>query len=273
MALKDQLNVQEIGRVGDASAPAFLLAHGYGCDQTLWYPVARLLGEQARCIVFDWPGAGGADPESYDVQRHQTLDGYADDLIALLRELAIPDIVFVGHSVAASVGALAAAREPGLFGQLAMLAPSPCFLNDPPHYEGGFELEQLQTLVRGLAEGHAAWAQAMAPMVMGNPEQPALARRLEEKFCLMDPTIAVRWAKATFFMDVRAAIPAVSVPTLVMQCASDALVPPGVGPWLQRQLPVGRLLQLDACGHCPHVAAPAEVAALLCEHGAWRGEA
>jgi hypothetical protein len=65
-----------------------------------------------------------------------------------------------------------------------MLVPSPCFLNDPPGYEGGFEMEALQALVRSLA--------------------------------------------------------------------------------------VGRL-RLRASGHCPHVSAPEEIAAVLWQHAGWRG--
>lgn len=271
MSLRKKLNVREIKPDGYTGTTTFLLGHGYGCDQNMWYPAARLLAADSRCLLFDWPGAGHAQADAYDPLRHQTLDGYADDLIALLDELALPDVVYVGHSVGASIGALAAARAPGLFGQLAMLAPSPCFLNELPDYPGGFELAQLDTLVRELAEGHNAWAKAMAPLVMGNPERPALALELEAQFCLMDPTIAVRWARATFLMDVRPAIPLVRVPTLVMSCRNDALVPPGVNDWLHRHLPLGRLVALQAQGHCPHVSEPEEVAGVLRRHARWRG--
>lgn len=271
-SLKKWLNVQEFGPCSDSSAPIFLFGHGYGCDQTLWHPVARLLSRDARCVLFDWPGAGRAAPEAYDPLRHQALQGYADDLIALLEELALPDVVYVGYSVAASIGVLAAARAPALFGQLALLAPSPCFVNDLPAYPGGFELEQLHLLVRGLAEGQEAWVQAVAPQIMGNPERPHLAQELAAAFSLMDPSVAVRWAKATFFLDVRPLIPKVKVPTLLIPSRDDALVPPGVNDWLQQHLPVCRRVTLDTRGHCPHVSGPEEVARVLRQHGRWRGE-
>jgi sigma-B regulation protein RsbQ len=87
----------------------------------------------------------------------------------------------------------------------------------------------------------------------------------------MDPDIAMRWARATFMTDIRAVVPQVRVPCLVLQCQADALAPPAVGQWLHRHLPVSRLLDLQATGHCPHVSAPAEVAAVLNEWMAWRG--
>ncbi len=264
------LNVNVMLAGSAAGAPTLLLAHGYGCDQGMWLEVARALPETRR-ILFDWPGAGAADPGAYDTRRHATLDGYADDLLALMAELDLHDAVVVGHSVAASIAALAARREPARFGLLAMLSPSPCFANHPPDYLGGFEPAQLEGLVHGLAEGQEAWSRAIAPVVMGNPERPALGTRLADSFCAMDPAIALRWARATFLSDLRPVMSEVRVPCLVMQSRDDALAPEAVGRWLGAQLPTNRVELLQSTGHCPHVSAPAEVARVLREHLAWRG--
>ncbi|MDP2005463.1 MAG: alpha/beta hydrolase [Rubrivivax sp.] len=253
-----------------AGAPTLVFAHGYGCDQGMWHEVAQALPDTQR-VLFDWPGAGQADPAAYDARRHATLEGYADDLLALLDELALLDAVVVGHSVAASIAALAARRQPARFGMLAMLAPSPCFLNDPPDYLGGFDRAQLEDLVHGLAEGQAAWSRAIAPVVMGNPERPALSERLADSFCAMDPTIALRWARATFLSDLRPQMADVRVPCLVMQSRDDKLAPEAVGRWLAAQLPTSRHALLDAIGHCPHLSAPAEVTRVLQAHLSWRG--
>lgn len=265
-----ELNVHILDAEGAGPAPTLVFAHGYGCDQSLWREVAQAL-PRARRVLFDWPGAGGADPAAYDPQRHATLDGYADDLLALLAALDTHDAVVVGHSVAATIALIAAAREPARFGQLVLVAPSPCFINDPPDYQGGFDRAQLTELIEGLAEGQAAWSRAVAPVVMGNPERPALSDRLADSFCAMDPVIALRWARATFLSDIRALVPQVAVPSLILQCQSDALAPLAVGDWLQARLPRSRLVPLQATGHCPHVSAPAEVAQVLDLWMDWRG--
>jgi sigma-B regulation protein RsbQ len=254
-----------------AEHPATLLfAHGYGCDQTLWHEVAQAL-PLTRRFFFDWPGAGGADPAAYDPSRHADLEGYADDLLVLLDELDLHDVVIVGHSVAASIGLLAARRAPQRFGLLAMVSPSPCFSNDPPAYTGGFGIAQLDQLIAGLAEGQAAWSRSVAPLVMGHPDRPQLASRLADSFCAMDPAIALRWAQATFLADIRLQVPQVFVPCLVLQSQDDALAPATVGHWLHSHLPSSQLVLLQASGHCPHVSAPAEVAAVLRERLDWRG--
>lgn len=268
--MQTALNVHILEADRPAGAPTLLLAHGYGCDQSMWQQVAQALPETRR-ILFDWPGAGGADPTAYDAQRHATLDGYADDLLTLMSELDLRDTVVVGHSVGASVAALAARRDPSRFGLLAMLSPSPCFSNDLPHYRGGFERAQLEDMVRGLAEGQAAWARSAVPMVMANPERPALGEQWATTFCAMDPAIALRWARATFLSDIRSLIPEVTVPCLLLPSSDDALAPVEVGRWLAAQLPCNHYELLQATGHCPHVSAPIEVAHALRRHLVWRG--
>ena len=208
---------------------------------------------------------------AYDPIKHGELDGYADDLLALMEDLDLQDVIVVGHSVAATIGALAARRAPQRFGLLAMVSPSPCFLNDLPAYDGGFVGTQLEALITGLAEGQAAWSRSVAPLVMGNPYRPQLATRLADSFCAMDPAIALRWARATFMADIRLQVPEVKVPCVVMQAQDDALAPEAVGHWLHSHLPSSQLVLLQASGHCPHVSAPAEVADVLRARLAWRG--
>ncbi|GAB4038261.1 MAG: alpha/beta hydrolase [Rubrivivax sp.] len=239
-----------------------VFAHGYGCDQNVWQPVVDAL-PGCRRVLFDWPGAGRSDPGAYHPERHARLDGYAEDLLALLDALDLHDVTLVGHSVAASIALLAAAADDRRLGRLVLVAPSPCFLDDPPGYFGGFERAQLDDLVDGLARAHQAWSRAMAPVIMGTPDRPALAADLASRFCAMDPDIALRWARATFFADVRGVVPQVRRPCTVLQCTDDALAPAAVGEWLARHLPAAQLQVLQARGHCPHMSALAEVAAAI----------
>jgi len=81
---------------------------------------------QHRCITLNQPGAGAANPAACDPVRHATLQGYAAMLLDLLAELAEPDLVCLGHSVSAMIGALAAVQAPDAFSQWVMLCPLPC---------------------------------------------------------------------------------------------------------------------------------------------------
>ena len=109
MSAAERYNVTESGR---ADGPAMVFAHGFGCDQHMWRFVAPAFEDRFRVILFDHAGAGGSAPDAYDVARHGSLQGYAQDVVELCRELGVTDGVFVGHSVSAMIGVLADLQAP-----------------------------------------------------------------------------------------------------------------------------------------------------------------
>ena len=72
-------------------------------------------------VLFDHVGAGGSDLGSFSRDKYASLNSYADDVLEIGRELGIQDGVFVGHSVSAMIGELAAIEEPKMFGKLVMV--------------------------------------------------------------------------------------------------------------------------------------------------------
>lgn len=244
---------------GPDDARTIVFAHGYGCDQNMWRFVAPTFSSDYRVVLFDLAGCGRADPGRYDPRRHCYLEAYAEDLCDLLQENTSAPVLFVGHSISAMIGALAAIRAPELFDGLIMVGPSPCYLNDGD-YRGGFERGDIDTLLDLLDGNHHAWAARMAPIIMGNPDRPHLAAELEASFCRMMPHAARIFARVTFTSDCRAIIPILDVPTLILQSSDDAVAPLEVGMWVANNLRGSTLIHLGATGHCPHVSAPAETA-------------
>ena len=106
MSAARRSNVVEHGR---ADGPPMIFAHGFGCDQAMWRHVWPAFVEEHRVLLFDHVGHGGADAAAFDPERHSTLQGYADDVLDICRELDLTGVVFVGHSVSAMIGVLAAA--------------------------------------------------------------------------------------------------------------------------------------------------------------------
>jgi sigma-B regulation protein RsbQ len=247
-------NVTEHGR---PDGQAMVFAHGFGCDQNMWRHVAPHFEDRYRVVLFDYVGAGGAQV-SFDAERYSTLDGYADDVLRICRDLDLTDVVFVGHSVSAMIGVLAEAREPGRFAALVMVGPSPRYIDDDG-YLGGFTRPDVDDLLNSLASNYLGWSAAMAPAIMGHPERPELGEELRTSFCTVDPTIAETFARATFLSDNRADLERVQAPTLVLQSKEDVIAPPVVGEFVAEQLPDATLVVLDTTGHCPHLSAPGAV--------------
>jgi sigma-B regulation protein RsbQ len=239
-----------------------VLAHGFGCDQNMWRFVVPAFEDEYRIVLFDHVGAGGSDLGAYDPQKYASLDGYATDVLELCAELDLHDVVFVGHSVSSMIGVLAAVREPDRFGALVLVAPSPRYLDDEG-YLGGFGAADIEELLGSLESNYLGWSTAMAPVIMGNPDRPELGAELTASFCRTDPEIARQFARVTFLSDNREDLARVPVPTLVLQCSSDAIAPRAVGEFVQRALPDGSLVVLDATGHCPNLSAPGETIAAM----------
>jgi len=223
----------------------------------MWRFVASAFEDRYRTVLFDFVGAGRSDLSAYDPQRYSTLDGYAADVIDVMQALDLRDVIFVGHSVAAMIGVLVAAREPDRFGALILVAPSPRYIDDDD-YVGGFSEQDIEGLLVSLESNYLGWSSTMAPVIMGNADRPELGAELTASFCRTDPEIQKRFARATFLSDNRADLAQVKLPTLVLQCSDDVIAPDCVGEYVHAKVPGSTLVKLKATGHCPNLSAPAE---------------
>ena len=239
-----------------------VFAHGFGCDQHMWRHVTPAFEPDHRIVLFDHVGAGQSDISAYAADKYSSLTGYADDLLEICRELELRDVIFVGHSVSAMIGVLAAGREPDRFAKLVLVGPSPRYVNDGD-YVGGFTREDIDELLESLDSNYLGWSRAMAPGIMGTPDRPELGEELTDSFCRTDPAIARAFARTTFLSDNRNDLAGVRVPTLVLQCSSDVIAPRAVGEYVHRAIPGSRLVVLAATGHCPNLSAPEETVAAI----------
>jgi sigma-B regulation protein RsbQ len=213
-------NVRISGR-GDRP---IMFVHGLGCDQRMWRYVAPTFEVDYKVILMDLSGCGQSDLSAFDLDRHSKLEGYAQDILEIIAALDLQDVIFVGHSVSSMLGAIAAIRQPEKFSKLIMVAPSPCYLNHPPDYVGGFDREDIEELFDLMDKNYMGWASFLAPLAMGNSQSPELAQELENSFCSTDPITAKAFAKATFYSDCRSFLPEIVTPCLIMQCTEDAIV-------------------------------------------------
>jgi sigma-B regulation protein RsbQ len=253
---RNVLSRNNVKVLGHGTQP-MLFAHGFGCDQNMWRFVVPAFADDYRVVLFDYVGSGRSDLEAYDERRYSTLAGYADDVLEICHALDLKDVIFVGHSVSSMIGVLAAIREPARFAHLILVGPSPRYINESP-YVGGFERADIEQLLDTMDKNYIGWANFLAPAIMKNPERPELSAELTESFCSTDPTIARRFAEATFYADNRADLQKVTIPSLILQCSDDIIAPTAVGEYVHNQLPGSTLHLMQATGHCPHMSHPEE---------------
>ena len=120
-SLLEALNVRVVG----SGEKILVLAHGFGTDQSAWQRILPSISPYYRVILYDLVCAGSVNPDYFDFRRYTTLDAYVDDLLRILDALAVESCAYVGHSISAMIGILAAIRRPELFSKLVLIGASP----------------------------------------------------------------------------------------------------------------------------------------------------
>jgi sigma-B regulation protein RsbQ len=251
MSVQQRNNVQVSGQ----GPVTMIFAHGFGCDLNMWRFFAPSFADRYRTVLFDLVGGGKSDLSAYDRNKYDSLTGYAADVLEIIDEFSDDPVVYVGHSVSAMIGMLAAIKRPECFAANVMVGPSPSFINDGD-YVGGFTRTDIEELLEALESNYLGWSSTMAPVIMGSPEQPDLAQELTNSFCRTDPEIAKHFARVTFFADHRADLVKVTTPTLIVQSNDDLLAPLSVGDFMHSKIAGSALSVVENVGHCPHLSAP-----------------
>lgn len=261
---------ERIGRrnhvsVRGVDGPVLIFAHGFGCDQSLWLEVIEGFEKDYRVVLFDYVGSGLSDVTAYDARRYASFEGYAKDILEICDAFELRDVTLVAHSVSAMIGLQAALRRPELFRQLVMIGASPCYLNEGSAYNGGFSAADLDGILEMMDRNFVGWTEFFAPIAMSNPERPELADSLAQTFCANDPEIARRFAEITFKGDSRPLLSQLIVPTALLHCAFDAIVPDSVAEYLHREIRGSTLRTIQSLGHMPQVSHPRETSAAVRE--------
>jgi sigma-B regulation protein RsbQ len=236
---------------------AAVLGNGFGTRQDCWAPLLPLLEARHRVVRFDW----AVDPKHFDTARYSTLDGYVEDLIAVVRIGAKGPCALIGHSMSSMIGMLAAKREPELFRHVVMIAPAPCFIRDA-NYEAGFTQEEIDAVFESISDDYLAWTAAFAPVAVG-PSHSAAIDDFREELRALRPDIALTMAQLLFSMDLRPELDGYTTPTTIIQPSADPVVPVAIGEFLAERWPQAELVVIDSAGHLPHVTAPEKVAEVL----------
>ena len=241
--------------VSGSGRDVLMFGHGYGGDQTMWHSVAPAFEWDYRVVMFDYVGAGGSDASAFDAERYKSLRGYAQDVLDICNELDLNKVTFIGHSVSAMIGALAAIMQPNRFANLVMIDPSPCYLNEHD-YKGGFSRAEIDGLLNVLENDFKAWSTQMAPVIAGNPDKPYVAAEFAACLERNHPAIAKHFARVTFLSDYRGELPKLLTRTLILQSEEDIMVGVNIGHYVQQAIANSQFVLLDATGHLPHLSAP-----------------
>lgn len=266
--LLESLNVRALGE--EDAQMTIVLAHGFGCTQSAWEEVLPSLlnypfqSGGLRAIVFDWPGAATTELTPPSVFYHV----FSQILISLLQHFHVKSCIYVGHSMSAMIGCIAALRQPALFHKLVLVGASPRYLNCEAYY-GGFEQEDLDQLYGAMAADFDGWVAGFARVAVGIDAADEAVQKFQATLSSMQPEVALGMAKAIFQSDYRGVIEDLVVKlhsdgnalgclkVIVLQTRKDVAVPQEVSDYLKLRFGnKARVEILQVDGHLPHLSAP-----------------
>ncbi|XAR61964.1 hypothetical protein NMG60_11016527 [Bertholletia excelsa] len=260
-SILEALNVRVVG----SGEKVVVLAHGFGTDQSAWQRILTFLMPYYRVVLYDLVCAGSVNPDCFDVRRYTSLDAFVDDLLHILDALGVDRCFYVGHSVSAMIGILAAIRRPELFSKLILIGASPRFLNDKD-YHGGFDQGEIEKVFSAMEANYEAWVNGFAPLAVG-ADVPTVVREFSRTLFNMRPDITLCVSRMVFNSDLRGVLGLVKVPCCIIQTAKDVSVPASVAMYLKSHLGGRNTVEmLPIEGHLPHLSAPALLAPVLRRH-------
>lgn len=239
---------------GPDGAPALVLLHSIGTSVELWTPCLGPLTEQLRVLRVNAPGHGGAPPApAGDVA------ALGLDVLRVLDPLAIKRAHMAGLSLGGMTAMWLAIHHPERIGRLALLCTS-AYLPPPQRW-----LDRAATV---RSEGMAAIAGAVGTWLTETAARrdPELVARLRDLLTSADPESYAQCCEAIGTLDLRADLPRIAAPTLVIAGADDRAIPPPHGQAIAEAIPGARLEIVGPAAHQATFEQPGRIAALLLDH-------
>jgi len=223
-----------------------------------WVEAMTSLG---RLIFFDQPGTGASDPVTPGAL--PTLEQWADSITAVLDDLGSREAILIASNAAFATAALFAATHPSRTTALVVL--------------DGYADADGTVLIQDEIQGSIAmWGRGELAHLL-NPDMPwneeiRAAWALMERLAASPRTLALVRPLAVE-LDVRAVLPTVRVPTLVVQHSDSVFVPPAKGKYIAEHIPDAKYVEVPGRNY-HHVVEPGwresfqEIAEFLTGHQA-----
>ena len=233
------------------------LVHGWGMNARVFDALVELLEADFEVRALDLPGHGGREALA-----ENTLQSWADDLAQQLPDNA----TLLGWSLGGQVAMRAALDHPHKIARLVLLASTPKFVSTADWARGmaPADLEDFGAAL--LADPQATLLRFLSLQTRGMPGQKPLLQQLRQTLLAAPQAQAEALSSGLTILhdtDLRAELPRLMQPTLVLHGALDTLTPPSAGAWLAETLSAAHYIEFARAAHAPHLSHGLDVAAAI----------
>jgi 3-oxoadipate enol-lactonase len=241
---------------GRPDAPTVVLAGSLGSTLSMWDPQVPALAEHFRVVRYDTRGHGSSPvpPGPYSI------DDLADDMVALLDTVGAQRAHIVGLSLGGMAAIRMAARRPDRVDRLALLCTA-------AQMSPAQAWAERAVLVR--AQGPGAVADAVAGRWLTDERRRDHPEDVQRLVSMISATPAEGYAScctAIEHMDLRADLPQITAPTLVVGAADDPSIPVANQRALAAAISGARLQIVEHAAHLASFEQPDAVNAVLVDH-------
>lgn len=230
--------------------PTLVLLHGWAVHSAIWHAVEEELSAHFKLHPIELPGYGERQSENGDLD----LDQLADDVLSQ----APPQAHWMGWSLGSIVAMSAALHQSDQITSLTLVSPTPLFMQIDgwPH---GITLPALENLQGRFQSDYSTALKRFLLMQAGTDQvartnAKATWQRLTESPAPTKATLdaGLEILKNT---DLRGKVGGISVPTRIITCQEDRVIPAAAGQALHEIIPQSTLLELPS-GHAPMIQIP-----------------
>lgn len=237
--------------------PVLALVHGWGMNASVFDALVELLEADFDVRALDLPGHGGRAALA-----ENTLQSWADDLAQQLPH----NTTLLGWSLGGQVAMRAALDHPHKIARLVLLASTPKFVatEDWMHGMALTDLEEFGVALK--ADPKATLLRFLSLQTRGMPGQKTLLQQLRQTLLAAPAARSEALAGGLAILrdtDLRAELPRLTQPTLVLHGALDTLTPPSAGAWLAETVSNVQYSALARAAHAPHLSHGEDVAATI----------
>ena len=254
---------------GEPDAPVLVLGNSLGTSAEVWDRQVPALSQNFTLVRYELPGHGGSSsrPSPY------TIAELGAGVLALLDGLRVERAGYCGISLGGMIGMWLAANAPSRIAALGLVCTA---AHLPP--AGDWRERAARVRTAGMASISAAVVSRWFTPAYAATD-PTVVAGFRAGLERTDPQGYAGCCEAIADMDLRADLPAITAPTLVISGADDPATPPECGAAIASRIDGARLEVIPGAAHLAAVSAPGLVTAALSGHllsaavsdAAWRG--